>query len=145
MTHKDAIRIEKYAGFFHDGSVEKIIHKNNKIEIWMESAELQSGWNDDNIPLSKHNTLAGKLFLENIQRILIEGKESLEKFRIKKDYDKANINDFEMHLERISLTIWWVKYLPKYEESDFFFYEIEAKKIFWENIPTLFDDSSDSV
>jgi hypothetical protein len=63
MVNNKQIKIEKYASLFHDGDISQIKHVNNEIELWMESAEILPEWNEDNILLSKRNTITGKLHL----------------------------------------------------------------------------------
>lgn len=141
---KYRINIQKYASLFHDGAIRKIQHINNTLLISMESAQVLPKWNEDHIALSKRDTISGILFIETVKSIK-EDDTFLKEFKTKDSYDRAGIFDFEVNFNRIILIIWWVKYLLRYEQSDFFRYEIEAEKIYWENIPTLFDDYWDSL
>ncbi|MCH9609380.1 MAG: hypothetical protein S4CHLAM45_05210 [Chlamydiales bacterium] len=60
-------------------------------------------------------------------------------------YDEGNISHFEIAKGKMVLQASWENYFPKFpEETDVFKIEIEAEKIYWENIPTLFDESWDS-
>lgn len=68
------MEIDKYTSFFHDGIVHNIVHKNDKLELSMESAELIPEWNEDNIDLSKRSTISGILYLERIKSIEINGE-----------------------------------------------------------------------
>lgn len=131
-------KIEKYTSYFHDGTVHDIKYIKNKIIIAMESAELRPEWNEDNIALSKRNTISGNLHLENFGNIRINGQIYREK--IIKTYDSSDVYTFEIHPNKVLLLISWINYPPKpREETPFSEYEIEAEKIYWENIPTLFD------
>jgi hypothetical protein len=139
------MRIKKYADFFHDGAIWKIQNVKGKIQISMESAQVLQEWNRDNIDLSKRETISGKLSLEGIKSIKEDNNLSLEEFEIKDSYERARICDFEIKNNIVLLIICWIKYLPEYQESKAFQYEIEAEKIYWENIPTLFDDYWNSL
>ncbi len=143
MEHE--IDIKKYATFFHDGEVREINHVKNDLELWMESAQLISEWNEDNVALSKRDTISGKLHLIGPKRIKENENTNLEIFKIKSGYENGTVYRFSIDANTISLQIWWMKYSPEYEESGTFRYEIEAEKIYWENIPTLFDDYWDSL
>jgi hypothetical protein len=131
--------IEKYTDFFHDGAIREVQNINGKLQLSMESAELIPEWNEDNIFLSKRATICGKLFLEGIKTIKEDDCSLLEEFKVKESYKRATILDFEIKHNLILLVVFWAKHLPKYEESQIYKYEIEAEKIYWENIPTLFD------
>lgn len=146
MKQNKEVNIKKYDSLFHDGSIEKITHeKTNSIELWMESAEVRPEWNEDNILLSKRCTITGKLHLEEVGNIQEDKNIQLKIFEIRDSYESARIYDFEIKKNTVALVIYWIKYLPEYEESKDFQYEIEAGKIYWENIPTLFDDYWDSL
>ena len=95
--------IRKYAGYFHDGDITQIKHANNEIELWMESAEILPEWNEDNVPLSKHNTITGKLLLQGIRVIKKNNRPYSQKFRIKHSYDKANIYHFGIDSKTIDI------------------------------------------
>lgn len=136
---------EKYAGLFHDGALWEIHYFHGDAILWMESSELLPEWNEDNIPLSKRNTLSGKLHLEGTKNVKEENESVSRKLQIKEGYDRARIFDFEFQSNKIMLVLQWIKYLPEYTESDMSQYEIKAEKIYWENIPTLFDIYWDSL
>ena len=132
------MNINKYTGYFHDGTVHDIDHSNNKMEISMESAEILSEWNKDNIPLSKHSRISGKLHLEEIKSIRINDK--IYNGKLKKTYDSSDVYDFEIQKNKVILLISWINYPPKPpEKTDIFTIEIEVGRIYWENSPTLFD------
>lgn len=138
--------INKYTDLFHDGALWQIENSKGKVQLCMESAQVIQEWNKDNIELSKRETISGKLTLENIKNIKECDSPKFEKFKIKKDYERARIYDFEIkNNNTLLLTICWIKYLPDYQESDAIHYEIEAEKIYWENVPTLFDAYWDSL
>lgn len=134
--------IRKYAGFFHDGTIHDVNHVKNKIIILMESAELLPEWNEDNIALSKYGTISGHLHLEDIQSIFIDEKPYFG--ILKKTYDSSDVFHFEIQKNKVTLLVQWINYPPKpREETDVFTIEIEAKKIYWENIPSLFESMRD--
>lgn len=138
------MEIEKYTSYFHDGTIHSIDHTMDNIRIAMESAELRPEWNKDHIALSKEGTIAGYLHLEGVNRIQID--EVLYTGVLKKSYDSSDINHFKIQSNKVKLLVRWINYPPKQrEETDIFTIEIETKKIYWENIPTLFDEALDSV
>ena len=133
-------KINKYTSYFHDGTIHDIKYKKNKIIIAIESAELRPEWNKDNIKLSKRNTISGNLYLENFGNIRINGQ--IYKEALIKNYDSSDVYTFEIHPNKVLLLISWINYPPKLrEETPFSEYEIEAEKIYWENVPDLFDNN----
>jgi len=129
--------ISEYTDFFHDGSLIDIVHKNDKIELSMCSAEMDEADLKEPIELSKSECIAGKLHIEGIKSIKI-GATPLKGF-LKKEYDDGQIFDFEIIGNTVSLAIQWVNY-PRKPEVDFFsVITIEGQKIYWENIPDLED------
>jgi hypothetical protein len=53
-------------------------------------------------------------------------------------YDEGNIYSFDIKENKLQLVISWINHSPKiYEETDFFRIEIEADRIYWENILDL--------
>jgi hypothetical protein len=128
--------IDKYCDYFHDGSIITIHHKNNKIEILMESAEIDPDIASD-IALSEHDILAGILHIEEIKKIRID---SINQSILKKTFDIGDICTFEIRDKMVRLVIRWINFPPKqFEETKPFVIEIEAGNIYWENIPNLFD------
>ena len=85
------MNISKYD--FHDGYVIDLKHINNKIKISMESAEISDEELKDDIILSDHSTIKGKLHMERIKNIRINNKDYLENFL--KIHDKGNIYSFD--------------------------------------------------
>jgi hypothetical protein len=137
-------KLEKCTSYFHDGTVHDVKYIKNEIIFSMESAELLPEWDKDSIALSKHNTISGNLHLENFGKIRINGQ--IYKEKLVKTYDSSDIYTFEIHPKKVFLLISWINYPPKpREETPFSEYEIEAEKIYWENIPTLFENNLDSV
>lgn len=142
---KNRIKIEDYASYFHDGSIRDIRHWKNVMVLSMESAQLRQEWNNDGIILSKRETLTGKLHIKGIN--IIKQNEIVFPNILKKmdSFEKASIYRFDIKGNKILLLFWWIKYFPAREESDMFEYEINAEEVYWENIPTLFDDYWDSL
>ena len=131
------MNIAKYAAFFHDGSVFDMQHTGNKIELSMASVELDKEEIKDNIILSKDDSIQGKLHIEGVASIIIDGKKHANK--IKKRYDRGRIFDFEITNHSMEISIDWVNFPPKSEVNEFSVIKIEAEKIWWENIPDLED------
>ena len=120
---------------FHDGAIIDLIHVADGIQILMESAEIASEDLKDDLSLSETYTLRGKLHLEKISEIKINGLNYTE---IKKTYDEAGIYAFDIKNNVVKFGISWINHLPKrYENTDYITIEIEAENIYWENIPAL--------
>jgi len=123
---------------FHDGYLIDIKHIENKIEMFMESAQIHPDDMKDNLVLSKHETLKGKLHIENIKEIKVNDKPLVGPF--KKTHDEGDIYDFELSENKVSLTINWIDHPAKpIETGKWCTYEIMAEKIYWENIPDLYN------
>ena len=128
------MNISKYD--FHDGYIIDMKHVNDKIEIFMESAEISNEELEDNIILSDHNTIKGKLHVQGIESIEVNGKSFSGKFV--KTYEEGNIYSFSIKENTVILVVSWINHPPKMqEELDFFRIEVKSDKIFWENIPDL--------
>jgi len=132
--------IDKYTSYFHDGIVHDIKHLKKNITISIESAQLLPEWNLDNIVLSNRDTISGNLHLEEVKIIFVNRK--IHNNKLIKTYDDGSIYHFGIQNNKMILQVSWENYPPKQrEETDVFTIEIEAEKITWENIPTLFDAS----
>lgn len=131
------MNISKYAGFFHDGSIIDIQHRGDKIKFSMASAEMNEEDVKDDITLSKDDSIQGKLHVEGIKNIIINGKSFFG--ILKKTYDDGKILDFEITKNSVELSITWRNYSPKSKVDEFLAIKIIAKKIWWENIPNLED------
>jgi len=131
---REEMNISKYD--FHDGYLIDMIQINNNIEITMESAEISDEELQDDIILSDHSAIAGKLHIEGIKNIQIDGKDFFGPFE--KTYDEGNIYSFDIKENKLTLLVSWLNHPPKIcGETKLFKIEIEAKKIWWENIPDL--------
>lgn len=129
------MNISKYTGFFHDGSILDIQHRGDKIKFSMASAEMNEEDVKDDIILSKNDSVQGKLHVEGIKNITINGKPFFG--ILKKIYDDGKILDFEITKSSVELSITWRNYPPKSKVDEFSAVKITAEKIWWENIPNL--------
>ena len=130
--------IINYTSYFHDGGIINIEQKNNNISISMESAEMDPDDLKENVLLSKYNTIKGKLCIEGIVSIMINEKPFNRKLIM--THDDGEILDFEfLNNHIIKLGIQWNNFPPKPIDLDFSIIRIEAEKIWWENIPDLYD------
>ena len=134
MKHTSIVH---YVPFFHDGAIIAIDHKLNKIEVCMQSAAIDEDDLRDNISLSKFHRIKGKLHLENIDRIFVN--DVLFSGKLQMLHDKGSIFDFILEDRRIELQISWVNFPPNPDINEFSVIIIHAQKIWWENIPDLFD------
>ncbi len=128
--------IEYYAQFFHDGAIVSIEHHLNNMEISMQSAQMDLEDLKDDIKLSEHNYIKGKLHLENIKTISIDEIPYFETLQM--PYDEGGIFDFIVDKQMVELQIIWVNFPPKPNVNEFSTIKITAEKIWWENIPDLF-------
>lgn len=137
--NKSLFLLTKYSGYFHDGSIYKIEHNNGSIVISAESAELLPEWYWDrkNIPLSKRNTISGKLHLEGILRLRKD--QELLVNTLSMTYEFGDIFDLEIEENKIQISIIWKQFKPVKAETAMVDIEIQARSIFWENISDLFD------
>ena len=136
--------ISKYAGYFHDGSIREIQHEKDTVTISIESAQVLPEWDWDRgiLPLSKRETIVGKLHMECVKSIKENGK--LFPSILRMIYDHSDLFDIEIEKNKVKLLVTWEQYLPKKIRTDMYNIEISAEKIYWENIPTLFDAYWDS-
>lgn len=140
--------ISRYVAFFHDGSIINIDHMNNCIKLTLQSAEI--GKSDlpqnmsisennvilpDNVQLSKQNYIVGILHIENVKCIKINNVIYSDTLIM--HYDDADILDFEIKNNSVELSITWVNYPPKPQIDEFATILIEARNIYWENIPNF--------
>lgn len=131
------ISIQKYTAYFHDGGVITIEHTDDEIIFSLESAEMDRSDMKDNIPLSERGTIKGKLHLDEISSFIINDFSFLEEFKM--PYDYGSIFDFDIRNNQVELQISWRNAPQKPYVNDFSTIKIEAQKIWWENIPDLYD------
>lgn len=131
--------IKKYTAYFHDGYLLDIKHTKENMEIFMESAQIDPDDMKDNIQLSKHGTIKGKLHVEKIKEIRVN--EELLIGEWEKPYDIGDIYEFNILDNVIRFVICWIDYSSKSSPNTnmWYNYQINAKKIYWENIPDLFN------
>lgn len=135
-TEREVV-VDNYLPLFHDGAVFNIEHINANITIFMRSAQIHEEDLKVKIGLSKYNRIKGKLHLEKVKMISINGAPFLG--TLKMVGDKGGIFDFLLKKTMIELQLEWVNYLPKPEINEFWTIKIEAEKIYWENVPDLYD------
>jgi hypothetical protein len=127
--------IKKYVDWFHDGNLKKISNFKDQLIIEMSSAQVDLDEIEDCIKLSKNKTISGKLYLDGVEKIIVNDKAY--KGVLKKKYDEGQILDFEINNKNVELGILW--FVPGVKKTDFTTIIIYAKKIWWENIPNLYD------
>jgi hypothetical protein len=130
--------VKEYTGYFHDGTLIGIKQKVNSLEIFLESCEISSDEFVDKKILSGENTLKGKLCLTAIRWIKVDDKE--DKKIPWKEYDDGEILRLRIDGNKVFLLIEWKNFPPKSRTTDIGTIEIEAEKIWWENIPDLSND-----
>jgi len=101
----------------------------------MESAEMNEEDIKDNVILSKDDRIRGKLHIEGIKSVKENSLPYLDVLRMK--HEDAEIFHFEINQNKAEFQIKWSSYPPKPCIEDFSTIEIEAKKIWWENVPDL--------
>lgn len=134
---ENKVVFDNYLPLFHDGAVFNIEHINSNMTIFMRSAQVHKEDLKHKIELSKYDRIKGKLHLEKIKMILINGlpfSGTLKMFG-----DKGGIFDFLLTNNMVELQMEWVNYPPKQPINEFSTIRIEAGQIWWENIPDLCD------
>ena len=127
--------ISKYTGYFHDGEIIDIKHVGNNIEILMCSAEVDQDEITDPIPLAQSNFLfmRGRLHIEGVRSIKMNNNIFLDCMALW--YKDNDVLDFKIEKNKVTLNIGWRQYKPPI--NDFSAFEIEAEKIWWENLPDI--------
>lgn len=133
----ESIKIQKYLHEFHDGSLIAIQHTGQACIFSLESAEMDRSDMKDDIPLSERGTIKGKLHLEKIQSIQMNDIPFLGQLKI--PYDYGSIFDFDVRNNIVELQISWRNAPQKPDVNDFSTIIVQADRIWWENIPDLFD------
>jgi len=131
------MNISEYTGFFHDGSLVEIEHKNDKIELSMSSAEVDETDLKEPVELSKNDRILGKLHIEGV--ISVKIGDRLLADPLIKEYDNGQIIIFEIIDNTVSLALRWVNYPPRPDVNIFSVITIEGRSIYWESIPDLED------
>ncbi len=129
----DDTMIDQYD--FHDGCLIDIQSGIDSIVFLVESAEISQDELVEDILLSDEATIRGKLHLNEIEFIKINNAVVKD---IKKEYDYGEIVNFNITGNLVLFVVIWINKNPKQHfESDLFKIEVKAKKIYWENIPSL--------
>ncbi len=132
------MNISKYAGYFHDGGLYDIKHKDENIELFMSSAEMDPEDLHDDIPLGHGDCITGILHLDGIKKIT-RNKQSFVG-ELKMEHQSGEILDFEIENNIVELGISWDDFKPiPHISIDYSIFTIEADKIYWENKPELVD------
>jgi len=131
----EIMNLQKYTSFFHDGSINSINHIDNEIIISMESAEMDEDDITDDIKLSRDDRIRGQLHIEGAKSIRENNQPYTDILKMK--YEDAEIFHFEVDQNKVELQIKWCSFPPKPCIEDFSTIEIEAKNIWWENIPNF--------
>ncbi|MBF8264109.1 MAG: hypothetical protein HW387_1774 [Parachlamydiales bacterium] len=129
------MNISIYTGYFHDGSIINIEQSGDGVCFSMQSAEMHEEDLKDNIALSKYHRIKGKLHLEKVK--IIRDNDQIFLGVLRMLYDGAGILDFEISKNNVKLFLEWVNYPPHPDIVVYSSFEIEAEKIWWENIPDL--------
>lgn len=127
--------INKYAAFFHDGTIIDIRHQDDDIKIYMESAEISDEALEEKIPLSIQNRIKGCLHISGVKKIEVRSKEITQKLIM--SYDSGSIFELDISQSTLKLSVEWCDFPPHSKKSDFSVFKIKAEKIWWENIPDL--------
>lgn len=137
LTKDIHMDISRYTAFFHDGSLREIVHKDDKIELLMSSAETDEEDLKESIELSEDKRITGKLYIEGVKSITID--DNLLQEPLKKEYDDGEIINFNIIGNIVRLAIQWDNYPPRPKIDVFSVITIVGRKVYWENIPDLDD------
>ncbi len=132
------INISKYCSYFHDGSLIAIEYNGDNMVFALESAEMHSEDFKEDLWLSKHSTMKGKLYIVSPNKVLSNNKSLVGQLEMKFDY--ASIYDLEVIDNTMRLFINWEKggaYTSEVLPSEEFL--IEGKQIYWEPVRDLVD------
>ncbi len=127
--------ISKYQDFFHDGTLLDFNHQGTSIEVSMISADIIPEHMLEDMPPLDDKNIKGKLYIEGVKKIEINGK-AFDGF-LKITHDDGEILDFEVYDRNVILGIEWMNYPPKPRDLDFSLINITAEKIRWENVLDL--------
>ena len=125
------MKISKYTSYFHDGEILDIKHIGDNIEIYMRSAEIDPNDMKDNLLLGPGNVLKGKLHIQGVKRIKMNENDFFG--CVAKLYEDNDLLHLNLKQNIVFLEIGWRGSHPF--QHDFSSFEIEAEKIWWENLP----------
>lgn len=131
----NTIAISQYTSFFHDGSIMNIEHLGSNLIFTMGSAEIDREDLKDNIILSSNDRIKGKLHIEKVKTIVINDQLFLG--ILKQEYDDGEILHLTIKKHFVEITVQWIDFPPKLEKEVFSIIQVQAEKIYWENIPDL--------
>jgi hypothetical protein len=129
--------INKYCGYFHDGGLISIKYIGNNIGISMYSAEITKQDLLDDLILSDQNRIKGILHLCAVDCIRINNDNVSD--RSINYVNGGDIVNFNIQKNTVILSIDWMDRSSASRKHIFSNIEIQAKKIWWENIPELYD------
>jgi hypothetical protein len=126
--------ISKYTSYFHDGDLFSIVHEDEELELFMESAEITEEDLEEGIPISKSGlfpAIRGKLCVRGIKKILYN--DTLWTGRLAKTHDLLTIFHLEVKKNLVELQL----ILQNFQEQGekFCIMTIEADIIDWESAP----------
>jgi hypothetical protein len=127
--------IIKYTSYFHDGTLFNILTVSDQIAFQMSSAEINVSDIEKGVLLSKDCRIQGVLHFCDIEKIKVSGGRKLED--LFKVFNLGTILDFEIAGKTVELGILWENHPPKVYTTEFTTIEIQANRIWWENIPDL--------
>jgi hypothetical protein len=131
------MNIEKYFAYFHDGWICEIQQVGDRLSLSMVSADMDPKEMTDNIPLSSHGSIDGKLHILGVSSIKSEC--DLEVFYTKLEETK-NFEIFNLGLSYLDNQKIRIELMGEFFRDDnFYIIEIKAKEIYWEPIPNLSD------
>ena len=124
------MNITKYTGYFHDGYVTGLFHKDNNISFSLESSIIEDvNQIPDKECLSSSNTFKGRLNIYGIIKFKL-GNETYNSIFVM-EYDNGEILDLEICGNSVFLLIEWENFPPKMRETALSKIEIEAERIEW--------------
>ncbi len=129
------MNIQDHCSLFHDGTILDIRHVNDEIIVTMESSEASEEDLISDEELSLDYRIKGRLHIDGVKQFIENEKVSTTPFQMK--YEDAEIYRFRMTLDSVKFNIAWNTMPPTSPIKDFSVIEIQAEKIWWENIPTL--------
>jgi hypothetical protein len=133
----ELIIIKKYLHEFHDGALLAIECNGESYVFSLESAEMDRSDIKDGLSLSERGTIKGKLHVEGVQFIKINGLTIQDVLKMTSDY--GSIFDFEIQNGTVELQISWRNAPQKPYVNDFSTILVKFQNIWWENIPDLED------
>ncbi|CDR33194.1 hypothetical protein [Criblamydia sequanensis] len=130
------MNIHKYEAYFHDGTLVEIDQKENNVVLSMISSEMYPDEMKDPMLLSYDNKIKGKLHLDKVKRITMDG-ETISLINML--YDSGEIFDLEIKENKVTIDVIWETYRPLMKVEEDSRIEIIAEAIYWENIPNMVD------